>query len=95
MTHAVINSNSEQKIERREASLSHAPFDTYGPPPNVETQQTIVLPTPVYGPPAVANYPPPPPERPPPPPAHFPAKEYGILFKFQISIIYIKDIREE
>lgn len=75
MTSAVINTKSEQKIERREASLSHAPFDTYGPP-KVETQQTIILPTPVYGPPAAAHYPPPPPERPPPPP---PAKEYGIF----------------
>lgn len=67
MTTAVINSPSEKDVERREG------FETYGPPP---LQQQIVLPTPVYGPPAVSKYPPPPPERP-PPPSHQPSKEYG------------------
>ncbi|XP_031626053.1 proline-rich extensin-like protein EPR1 [Contarinia nasturtii] len=70
MTNAVINTNSiESKIERREA------FQTYGPPPiqSQPQQQTIVLPTPVYGAPAIGKYPPPPPERPP-----LPSKEYGI-----------------
>lgn len=70
MTTAVINSQSEPKVERREA------FETYGPPPVPQQQQqhTFNLPTPVYGPPAISKYPPPPPERPPPPP---PGKEYG------------------
>lgn len=69
MSSAVVNTNSETKIERREA-----PFETYGPPP-VQPQHTIVLPTPVYGPPAAAQYPTPPPDRVPAPPA--PPKEYG------------------
>lgn len=73
MTNAVINTKSDTaKLERREA-----PFETYGPPEIQPQQQTIVLPTPVYGAPAVAKYPPPPPERPPLPPA--PSKEYGNL----------------
>lgn len=59
MANAVINTKSEQKLERREA-----PFETYGPPPPVQTQQQILLPTPVYGAPAVAKYP-------------SPGKEYG------------------
>ena len=73
MTNAVINTKSDTtKLERREA-----PFETYGPPEIQPQQQTIVLPTPVYGAPAVAKYPPPPPERPPYPQA--PSKEYGKL----------------
>lgn len=70
MTNAVINTNSEAKVERREA-----PFETYGPPELQPKHQTVILPTPVYGAPAVHNYPPPPPERPPP----LPAKEYGMF----------------
>lgn len=70
---AVINTQTtEPKIERREAPLEHKPFETYGLPP-VQQQPSIVLPTPVYGVPAVANYPPPPPENPP----SLPAQEYG------------------
>lgn len=65
-TFAVINTNSkaDTKIERREA-----PFETYGPPP-VQAQQNIILPTPIYGAPAIAKYPPPPPDTLP--------KEYGM-----------------
>lgn len=67
MTNAVINTNSDStKIERREA-----PFETYGPPP-VQQQPQQILPTPVYGAPAIANYPP---ERLP----QAPSKEYGKL----------------
>lgn len=66
MTNAVINTNSESKIERREA------FQTYGPPPvqPQPQQQTIILnpPSPVYGAPAVQKFPQPP----------TPAKEYGM-----------------
>lgn len=73
MTNAVINTNSDTtKIERREA-----PFETYGPPPVQQQPPQILLPTPVYGAPAITKYPPPPPERPPLPPA--PSKEYGKL----------------
>ncbi|XP_055310243.1 uncharacterized protein LOC129573580 isoform X2 [Sitodiplosis mosellana] len=72
MTNAVINTKSDtMKLERREA-----PFETYGPPEIQPQQQTIVLPTPVYGAPSIAKYPPPPPERPPLPPT--PSKEYGV-----------------
>lgn len=67
MSNAVINTQSEPKAEKREA------FETYGPPP--VQQQTFVLPTPVYGPPAISKYPPPPPDR--PPPQRQPAEKYG------------------
>lgn len=73
-TLAVINTNtkSESKIERRQV-----PFETYGPPP-IHTQQAAVLPTPIYGVPAQANYPPPPPDKLP--------KEYG-RFRYLVLTI--------
>lgn len=77
MTSAVINTRSGTKLERREA-----PFETYGPPPlQPPQQQTIVLPTPVYGAPAIGKYPPPPPDRPPPPPS----KEYGMINQISLN----------
>lgn len=65
-TNAVIN---KKEAKRREASIA----DSYGPPPKV----SIGLPAPVYGAPAIANYPPPPPDIPPPFP-HIPHQEYGV-----------------
>lgn len=64
MTTAVINTQSEKDVERREG------FETYGPPPL--QQQSFASPKPVYGPPSVSKYPPPPPDR-------LPSKEYGEL----------------
>lgn len=74
-TFAVVNTKTEQKIERREA----IPFETYGPPPLQQQQQQQhqpILPTPIYGVPAnFAQYPSPPPGN--PSPIAVPVLKYG------------------
>ncbi|XP_062562544.1 uncharacterized protein LOC134226045 [Armigeres subalbatus] len=73
---ALVLTTATQAVVNIEAQRREAPIaDSYGLPPSSSGGSSLDLPTPVYGAPAVAQYPAPPPDIPPP---IIPHKEYGV-----------------
>ncbi|XP_062712527.1 uncharacterized protein LOC109411339 [Aedes albopictus] len=73
---ALVLTTATQAVVNIEAQRREAPIaDTYGLPPSSSGASSLELPAPVYGAPAVAQYPAPPPDIPPP---IVPHKEYGV-----------------